>query len=138
MTDNIFYPFGFGLNYGKVEYGDLKVIANKKTGATVSVTLTNNSSWSVTEIPQVYVSAPGAGVSAPLQQLAGFQRVTVEPGKSVEVRFDVPVERLMTVQEDGSSKLVRGEYVFTVANAAPSKRNEELGVSALSAKVKMK
>ncbi|MBQ2496493.1 MAG: glycoside hydrolase family 3 C-terminal domain-containing protein, partial [Prevotella sp.] len=138
MTDNIFYPFGFGLNYGKVEYGDLKVIANKKTGATVSVTLTNNSSWSVTEIPQVYVSAPGAGVSAPLQQLASFQRVTVEPGKSVEVRFDVPVERLMTVQEDGSSKLVRGEYVFTVANAAPSMRNEELGVSALSAKVKMK
>ncbi|MBQ2217093.1 MAG: glycoside hydrolase family 3 C-terminal domain-containing protein [Prevotella sp.] len=138
MTDNIFYPFGFGLNYGKVEYGDLKVIANKKTGATVSVTLTNNSSWSVTEIPQVYVSAPGAGVSAPLQQLASFQRVTVEPRKSVEVRFDVPVERLMTVQEDGSSKLVRGEYVFTVANAAPSIRNEELGVSALSAKVKMK
>lgn len=138
MTDNIFYPFGFGLNYGKVEYGDLKVIANKKTGATVSVTLTNNSSWSVTEIPQVYVSAPGAGVSAPLQQLASFQRVTVEPRKSVEVRFDVPVERLMTVQEDGSSKLVRGEYVFTVANAAPSMRNEELGVSVLSAKVKMK
>ena len=138
MSDNIFYPFGFGLNYGKVEYGDLKVIANKKTGATVSVTLTNNSSWSVTEIPQVYVSAPGAGVSAPLQQLAGFQRVTVEPGKSVEVRFDVPVERLMTVQEDGSSKLVRGEYVFTVANAAPSMRNEELGVSVLNAKVKMK
>ena len=138
MTDNIFYPFGFGLNYGKVEYGDLKVFANKKTGATVSVTLTNNSSWSITEIPQVYVSAPGAGVSAPLQQLASFQRVTVEPGKSVEVRFDVPVERLMTVQEDGSSKLVRGEYVFTVANAAPSMRNEELGVSALSAKVKMK
>ena len=66
MTDNIFYPFGFGLNYGKVEYGDLKVVANKKTGATVSVTLTNNSSWSVTEIPQVYVSAPGAGVSSPL------------------------------------------------------------------------
>lgn len=138
MTDNIFYPFGFGLNYGKVEYGDLKVIANKKTGATVSVALTNNSLWSVTEIPQVYVSAPGAGVSAPLQQLASFQRVTVEPGKSVEVRFDVPVERLMTVQEDGSSKLVRGEYVFTVANAAPSMRNEELGVSSLSAKVKMK
>ena len=138
MTDNIFYPFGFGLNYGKVEYGDMKVIANKKTGATVSVTLTNNSSWSVTEIPQVYVSAPGAGVSAPLQQLASFLRVTVEPGKSVEVRFDVPVERLMTVQEDGISKLVRGEYVFTVANAAPSMRNEELGVSVLSAKVKMK
>lgn len=138
MTDNIFYPFGFGLNYGKVEYADLKVIANKKTGATVSVTLTNNSSWSVTEIPQVYVSAPGAGVSAPLQQLASFQRVTVEPGKSVEVRFNVPVERLMTVQEDGSSKLVRGEYVFTVANAAPSMRNEELGVSVLNAKVKMK
>lgn len=138
MTDNIFYPFGFGLNYGKVEYDDLKVVANKKTGATVSVTLTNNSSWSVTEIPQVYVSAPGAGVSAPLQQLASFQRVTVEPGKSVEVRFDVPVERLMTVQEDGNSKLVRGEYVFTVANAAPSMRNEELGVSVLNAKVKMK
>ncbi len=138
MTDNIFYPFGYGLSYGKVDYSNLRVTTNKKTGATVCVTLTNHSSWNITETPQVYVSAPGAGVSAPIQQLVNFKRIYLAPGESEEVQFDVPIEQLMTIQEDGSAKLVRGEYVFTVANAAPSIRNEALGVCALSVKERVK
>ena len=138
MTDNVFYPFGYGLSYGKVDYSNIKVVTNKKTGATVTATLTNNTSWTIMETPQVYVSAPGAGISAPIQQLIDFQRIALTPGESKEVRFDIPIEQLYTVQEDGSSKLVRGEYTFTVASAAPSKRNEALGVNVLTANAKIK
>ena len=67
-----------------------------------------------------------------------FQRIALTPGESKEVRFDIPIEQLYTVQEDGSSKLVRGEYTFTVASAAPSKRNEALGVNVLTANAKIK
>lgn len=137
MTDNIFYPFGYGLSYGKVEYGNMKVEANKKMGATINVTLTNSSAYTVTETPQVYVSAPGAGVSAPIQQLVGFKHVTLKPGESKEVMFDIPVEMLKTVQEDGSSKLIRGEYTFAVASAAPSNRDNALGVKVLREKRKI-
>ena len=42
--------------------------------------------------------------------------------------FDIAPEQMMTVGEDGSSRLTRGEYTFTAASAAPSPRNNELGV----------
>ena len=137
MTDNIYFPFGFGLSYGRVGYDNLVVKADKKTGASVTVTLKNNGTKAVAETPQVYVSAPGAGVSAPLQQLVAFRRVQLEPGQSADVTFDIPLERLKTVQEDGTRKLLKGEYTVTVASAAPCRRSVELGVSVLSSQVKL-
>ncbi|MBR3067570.1 MAG: glycoside hydrolase family 3 C-terminal domain-containing protein [Prevotella sp.] len=137
MTDNIYFPFGYGLSYGHVDYTDMQVKTDRKAGVTLSLTLTNNSDHAVSETPQVYISAPGAGTTAPLQQLVAFSRVTVEPGQTLSTRFDIPAERLMTVQEDGSRKLLKGEYTVTVASAAPSSRSEALGVQALSAKVKL-
>ena len=137
MKDNIFFPFGYGLTYGKVNYQDVQVKADKKRGAQVSVTLQNDSDWSVDELVQVYVSVPGAGVSAPLQQLAAFRRVTVAPHSTVNAAFDIAPERLMTVGEDGESRLLRGEYSFTVGNAAPSPRSMELGISQLTVNTKL-
>ena len=137
MTDNIYFPFGFGLSYGRVGYDNLVVKADKKTGASVTVTLKNNGTKAVAETPQVYLSAPGAGVSAPLQQLVAFRRVQLEPGQSLDVTFDIPLERLKTVQEDGTRKLLKGEYTVTVASAAPCRRSVELGVSVLSSQVKL-
>ena len=137
MSDNIFYPFGYGLNYGRVEYGDLKLTANKKKGVTATITLTNPSQWDVTETVQLYVSTPGAGVSAPLQQLAAFRRVEVRAGSSMEVTFDIAPEQMMTVGEDGSSRLTRGEYTFTAASAAPSSRNAALGIQTVVKVVKL-
>lgn len=133
MTDNIFYPFGYGLTYGRVEYRDARVVVQDQK-AMVSVTLSNPSEWPVTEVAQVYVSAPGAGVSAPLQQLGAFQRVALAPGESREVTFQIAPEQLMTVGEDGESRLVKGEYTFTVAGAAPSARTRQLGVPMVEAK----
>lgn len=137
MSDNIYFPFGYGLSYGRVSYGGLSVKADRKRGATVSFSLKNEGSREVVETPQVYVSAPGAGTSAPLQQLAAFRRVAVAPGATVEVSIDIPVERLMTIDNNGEARLLRGDYTVTVAGASPSSRSDTLGVSAVSAKVKL-
>ncbi len=137
MTDNIFYPFGFGLTYGKVEYSGAQVKTDKRK-TTVTATLSNPSECPVTEVAQVYVSAPGAGVSAPLQQLAAFQRVKLAPGETQVVSFDIAPQQMMTVDENGDSRLVKGEYTFTVSAAAPSARSLELGVSMTSAKAYIK
>ena len=137
MTGNIYFPFGYGLSYGRIDYSGLSVKADKKSGATVNVRLTNPSKWDVVETAQVYVSAPGAGTTAPLQQLASFKRVKVAAGSSVDVSFDIALEQLTTVQEDGSSKLVSGDYTFTVGGAAPSARTSDLAISQVSAKVKL-
>ena len=137
MTDNVFYPFGYGLHYGSVLYRDLQVKADKKQGAHVVVTVENSSDWPIDELLQVYVSAPGAGQTAPLQQLAAFQRVTLAPHSTQQVELDIVPRQLMTVGDDGQSRLVKGIYTFTVGGAAPSLRSEALHVSSVTATVKL-
>ncbi len=137
MTGNIYFPFGYGLSYGRVGYSHLQVKADRKQGATVTVTLTNDSPNDVTETPQVYITAPGAGTTAPLQQLAAFRRVTVKAGQQTQVTFTLPADRFTTVQDDGSSRLLKGTYTVTVSSAAPSPRSAALGVSTLQAEVKL-
>lgn len=138
MSDNNYFPFGYGLSYGHVDYSNLEVTkADRKEGITLTLTLTNRGDRTIDETPQVYITAPGAGTTAPLQQLAAFQRVNVAPGTTAEVQFSIPTDRLMTVQEDGSRKLLKGGYTVTVSSAAPSPRSAALGVSAVSAQVKL-
>ena len=139
MTKNILFPFGYGLSYGHVNYRDLLVTLNHVSSksvagsATASLTLQNDSDWEVDELVQVYVSAPGAGTTAPLQQLAAFKHVTVRPHATVKATIDVPAERLMTVNENGESKLLKGQYTFSVSSAAASPRSAELGVQSVTA-----
>ena len=137
MADNIYFPFGYGLSYGHVNYSGLDVKADKKRGLTVTLTLTNDGNCEVTETPQVYVSVPGAGISAPIQQLVDFKRITLGTGATTKLTFDIPIDRLTTVQEDGNRKLLKGEYTITVASAAPSPRTATLGIQTVSAKAKL-
>ncbi len=145
MTDNVWFPFGYGLSYGNVKYAAMQVNANgrglqipSERTLDVSLTLTNDSPWDVTETPQVYVSAPGAGVTAPLQQLVAFQRVTVKAGGRETVTFAIPLERLATVQADGTSKLLKGEYTVTAGAAAPSPRSKDLAIESLTQTISLK
>jgi beta-glucosidase len=135
MTGNILYPFGYGLTYSNVAYSDLTVSKPTKKGQTtykVTLTLKNTGTHAAVEVPQLYLTTPGAGVSTPLQSLIGFQRVALEPGEQKEVTFDVNPEQLKMVMEDGSKRLLKGTHTFTVSAAAPSPRNNALGIETVS------
>lgn len=70
MTDNIMYPFGYGLTYGDVSYSDVKILNPKYDGKQeihVQATLRNNGNNEVEEVVQLYLSAPGAGVIRDIQ-----------------------------------------------------------------------
>jgi beta-glucosidase len=136
MTGNIFYPFGYGLSYGRVTYGNISVKADRKRNAVrATLALSNDSDWEIDELVQCYATTPEAGFAAPLQQLVAFQRVNMKPHSTKEVRFDIPAERLMTVGEDGKSRLVKGQYVVTASSAALSHRTAALGIQQVSANI---
>jgi len=139
MTDNILYPFGYGLSYGKVAYGNATVtkLPTKHSPMTVSVDLSNDGNMPVDEVVQVYLSTPSAGVTSPIESLVAFKRVKIAPHATVTTDFEIPVERLETVQEDGTSKLLKGEYRVMISGAAPCNRSKELGVSCSTATFKL-
>jgi len=84
------YPFGYGLSYTSFEYSNLKTSA-EQIGAdgeiTVSVDVRNSGSRAGDEVVQMYVSHVGSKVERPIEELKGFQRLRLEPGKKTTVRL---------------------------------------------------
>ena len=76
------FPFGYGLSYTKFSFSNLSVGAFNANGkATVTATITNTGSVAGADVAQMYVGDPAASQDPP-EQLAGFQRVTLNPGQS--------------------------------------------------------
>ncbi|OJF13955.1 glycoside hydrolase family 3 C-terminal domain-containing protein [Couchioplanes caeruleus] len=75
------YPFGHGLSYTSFAYDDLAV-AVEGHRVRVTLTVTNTGPRPGTEVVQVYVTDPVAGVYRPEQELRGFTRITLAPGES--------------------------------------------------------
>ena len=144
--ENIFFPFGYGLSYGQVQYADARVanaIVNtklvkkgKQAPVHLEATLRNDSPCAINEAVQLYVSAPGA--DAAKSQLVAFQKVEVKAGAEQTVAFDVTPEDLMTVQADGTTALVKGTYTLTVGASSPGSRADALGVSSTKVSVEVK
>ena len=140
MAGNTMYPFGYGLSYGSSQFGDLSVLTKKpKLGNPIEfeIPVTNTGNVERTETVQLYVSTPNAGQGAPFSQLKAFQRVTLRPGETRTVHFTVTPDQMEEFARDGSTKLLKGNYKFTVGAAAPTHRSEELGVPLKSVSVKL-
>jgi beta-glucosidase len=60
----------------------------------VSADITNSGSRAGETMAQLYVRLDGTSVAMPVRMLKGFQSVTVGPGETRKVTFDVDAERL--------------------------------------------
>lgn len=140
MEGNTMYPFGYGLSYGSILYGELTLNTKSPTlGSSVEVEIpvTNTGGVACAETVQLYVSTPNAGAGAPISQLKAFEKVNLKPGESRTLRFTITPEQMKEFQEDGSAQLLKGNYKITVGAAAPTTRSEELGAALKSVTFKL-
>ncbi|KAI5855088.1 glycoside hydrolase family 3 protein [Durotheca rogersii] len=97
------YEFGYGLSYTTFNYSSLSIevlavhpelrgvpILSSdesiwETVATVNATITNSGSLAGAEIAQLYLGIP----NSPPKQLRGFEKVSLAPGESAEVVFEL-------------------------------------------------
>jgi beta-glucosidase len=89
------YPFGFGLTYGLVAYSNLYLSATQigsDDAVEATVELHNVSSRAVEEVAQLYLHQRYGRAARPVRELKGFQRVTLEPGETRMLRFEIPAE----------------------------------------------
>ncbi|WP_448062819.1 beta-xylosidase/alpha-l-arabinosidase [Cellulomonas hominis] len=88
--------FGHGLSYTTFERTGLVTGAEVTAGDTfvASVEVRNTGDRAGTDVVQLYARDVYASVTRPVAQLLAYQRVHVEPGESVVVRFHVPTARL--------------------------------------------
>ena len=98
------YPFGFGLSYTTFEYSDFHLTDSVMPidgMVEAVVTVTNAGSREGTEIAQLYINDRVAKGVRPYKELRGFERFTLAPGESREIRFHLNAER-MGYYEPGS------------------------------------
>ncbi|MFF1496163.1 beta-glucosidase [Streptomyces sp. NPDC058304] len=88
------FPFGHGLSYTTWEYEKLSV-RPERGGLRVEFTVRNTGRRKGTEVAQVYVG-PSAELKLdqPVRALAGYRRLTLEPGEAQQVVLDVDARAL--------------------------------------------
>ncbi|WP_010160582.1 glycoside hydrolase family 3 N-terminal domain-containing protein [Sphingomonas sp. PAMC 26617] len=86
------FPFGFGLSYTRFEVGAPRLSAARiGVGDTVSVEVdvANIGDRTGDEVVQLYVHDQVSSVTRPVEELKGFERVTLKPGERRTLRFQL-------------------------------------------------
>ncbi|MEZ4707241.1 MAG: beta-glucosidase BglX [Caldilineaceae bacterium] len=91
------YPFGFGLSYTTFEYSNLALSQSEMKvgeGVTVSVDVTNTGAVAGDEVAQLYIHQKWGTDTRPMRELKGFARITLQPGETQTVTFQLGPEEL--------------------------------------------
>jgi beta-glucosidase len=121
---NPLYPFGYGLSYTTFNVTGLSAPSSvsRNGSVTVTFTVTNTGSKAGTDVVPVYVHQPVSAVVVPDQRLAGFTRVTLNPGqaKTVHVTFPASVLAVTPDDIDGSAppQVESGGYQAQIGSPA--------------------
>ncbi len=112
------FPFGFGLSYTKYEYSGLTVDSTAKT---VRFTVTNAGKRAGTEIAEVYARLPQGAEESSYKRLAGWKRITLEPGESQTVTVPIDSRVLKTFDEANNRwNFAPGDYAMFVGGSSDS------------------
>lgn len=122
------YPFGFGLSYASFEISQVQLsskILKKDCPITAKVTVKNVGSVPGTETVQLYIRDIAASVVRPVKELKGFRKVKLNPGKSVDVSFEIQKDMLMFCKEDGRKECEEGKFQVWIGTDSTTKNVEE-------------
>lgn len=114
------YPFGYGLSYTTFAMSEPKLSAKTmKQGETltVSVDVTNTGKMTGEEVVQLYLHDDLCSVTRPSKELKGFKRVKVEPGKSIQVTFEIN-EEMLSFRNQGKWMVEPGQFTVMVGNSS--------------------
>ena len=95
-TNNVtpLFPFGFGLSYTTFGYSNLTVSTVSPSGQVqIGFDLTNTGTLTGAEVPQLYLGFPTAAGEPP-ELLKAFQKISLSPGQTQHVTFNLDWEDL--------------------------------------------
>ncbi|RYF26845.1 MAG: glycosyl hydrolase [Flavobacteriales bacterium] len=115
------YAFGHGLSYTTFSYSDLKLSSTnpqKNENVKVSFKLTNTGKVIGEEVAQLYMQDTFASVVRPVKELKDFAKVTLKPGESKEITFELTPEKLSFYHEEKGWMIEPGEFRLMIGTAS--------------------
>ncbi len=111
-SDNVLYPFGYGLSYGKFRCEGLTY-----SDGVAKLTVTNDGAASE-DVIQLYIKGYGEN-DVPNVSLCGFKRVYLERGASAEIEIAVPCSAFETVDENGVRGVTGDRFTLYAGTSQP-------------------
>lgn len=115
------YPFGFGMSYTEFEYSKPEItpdVISENQSAWFSVTVKNIGKHEGGEIAQLYIRDVIASVSRPVRELKDFTRVSLAPGDSRRIDFEITPDMLgFHAGENCTWRVEPGEFEVSVGGS---------------------
>lgn len=115
------YCFGYGLSYTTFTYENLR-LSSPEIGPGGSVIIEaevkNTGSRAGDEVVQLYLTDQYASMVRPVKELAGFKRVTLQPGETKKVIFTVAASQMAFLDREMRWKVEKGSYTIEIGSSS--------------------
>lgn len=121
ISNTALFPFGHGLTYGRIEYGELTLSTSRlAAGGTLKIAarIHNRGHRDAEEVVQLYVRDRSASITRPVRELKDFRKVAVPAGGSASVEFVLRREDLLFVGQALKPTVEPGQFDLWVAPSA--------------------
>lgn len=115
------YPFGYGLSYTHFNFSDLQVTpSQQKTGGNIKVSFNvkNTGSRKGDEVVQLYIHEKLTPVIIPVTELRGFKRVSLAPGQTKHVQFELTPHDLQILNKHMEWEVYPGDFEVMIGNSS--------------------
>ena len=116
------FAFGHGLSYTEFEYSDFKASSSISANGTLkaSVKVKNIGSREGKEVVQLYIGEQSPVLDRPAKELKAFEKVSLAPGETKTVKFEIPASDLAYFNAESHSWVLDPAHTFTAYFAAAS------------------
>jgi beta-glucosidase len=131
-TTEPLFPFGFGLSYTTFAYGTPRLSAARIAAdgvTTLSVDVTNTGDRAGDEIVQLYIRDVTSTITRPVMELKGFHRITLRPGETRTLTFDVGPDQLSYIGLGMRRVVEPGTFTLMVGTSSADVQSVTLEVT---------
>ena len=139
VPNEALFPFGYGLTYTQFAYSGVTLSrtavplseatrAGARNLITVTATVENTGNRAATEIVQCYIRNLGASLEQPVRSLQGFKRVTLQPGETKQVSFDLGFPELSFYNNAGQAVIEPTHYTVWIGGSSEASERADFDI----------
>lgn len=121
------YSFGYGLSYTTYQYSTISLSSDtlsKTDSIRATVIVTNTGERFGTETVQLYIRDKVGEVVRPIKELIDFKQVSLNPGESKEVYFDISENQLRYIHSDHTYRSDSGVFELGIGTDSTVKMTQ--------------
>ena len=122
------FPFGFGLSYTEFNYSHLVLDKNEiHLGETININaeIFNKGCWDAMETVQLYIRDVSASVTRPVKELKGFKKISLAPGETKVVSFQIHTDDLSFHNRKMQRVTEPGKFIVWIGSSSNAELQSE-------------